>query len=123
MGRHHNRNLGTSTAILTINTHSNPQSDTAEMDQTDHAVLLGKFMVPTMTLETVQYHFNDIHPCLMADVEYTAEDLVGAELWAGWTPLGQRQAHLCLKHLATLPGSNLQDMAGMGCDSTGFQIA
>lgn len=110
-------------AILTIKTDSNPQSDTADMDHADHAVLLGKFTVPSMTLETVQYHFNDIYPSLIAGVEYTAEDLVGAELWADWTPLGQRQAHQCLKHLATLPGARLTDMAVVEYGKTGFQIA
>ena len=79
-----------------------------------HAVVLDKFLVDTMMLQTVQSILEDIFPSLMQGAEYKAEDLVGSELWADWTPLGQRQAHLCLKHLATLPGARLTDLAN-GC--------
>jgi len=83
---------------------------------------LNKFAVDSMTLQNVQSNFEDILPSLMAGVEYAAEDLVGAELWADWTPLGQRHAHLCLKHLASLPGARLVDMAVVECGKTGFVL-
>jgi hypothetical protein len=110
-------------AILTITTNGNGPSDNADMGLNADTVLLNKFKVDSMLLETVQCNFEDILPSLMAGVEYTAEDLVGAELWADWTLLGQRLAYLCLKHLSTLPGARLVDMAVVECGKTGFRIA
>ncbi len=109
-------------AFLTIKTNDSVPSDNSDMDFRDNAVLLNKFAVDAMLLETVQCNFNEILPSLMAGVQYTAEDLVGAELWADWSPLGQRQAHLCLKHLATLPGARLVDMADVEFGKTGFVL-
>ena len=107
---------------LTTNITANlPSSDTA-LALTGRTALLDKFMVDTMLLETVQCNLNEILPCLIAGVDYTATDLIGAELWADWTPLAQRQAHICLKHLATLPGALLTDMACVECGKTSFQI-
>ena len=94
-------------AILTITTNGSGPSDNSDMGSAGNTVLLNKFKVDSMTLQNVQSNFEDILPSLMAGVAYTAEDLVGAEVWADWTPLGQRHAHLCLKHLATLPGARL----------------
>lgn len=94
-------------ALLTINTTGNSPSGSGDMGSAGNTVLLNKFKVDSMTLQNVQSNFEDILPSLMAGVAYTAEDLVGAEVWADWTPLGQRHAHLCLKHLATLPGARL----------------
>lgn len=109
-------------AILTITTSGNGPSDNADMGPAGNTVLLNKFAMDSMLLATVQCNFNEILPSLLAGVEYSAEDLVGAELWADWTPLGQRQAHLCLKHLATLPGARLADMAVVECGKTGFVL-
>lgn len=110
-------------AILTITTTGSGPSGNADMGLTGNTVLLGKFAVDSMVLEAVLCNFNEILPSLLEGVAYTAEDLVGAELWADWTPLGQRQAHLCLKHLATLPGARLMDMADVASGMTSFQIA
>jgi hypothetical protein len=109
-------------AFLTIKTNGSGPSDNSDMDFRDNAVLLNKFAVDAMLLEIVQRNLEDILPSLLAGVEYSAEELVGAELWADWTPLGQRHAHLCLKHLATLPGARLVDMAVVECGKTGFVL-
>ncbi len=109
-------------ALLTIKTNSDRSANNPANGGAAHTVLLGKFNVDSMFLETVQSNFNDILPCLIDGVEYTAEDLVGAALWADWTLFGQRQALLCLKHLATLPAARLTDMATVECGNTGFQI-
>ncbi len=109
-------------AILTITTNGNDSSDNADMGSAGNTVLLNKFKVDSMTLQNVQSNFEDILPSLMAGVVYTAEDLVGAELWADWTLLGQRHAHICLKHLASLPGARLVDMADVDYRKIGFQI-
>ncbi len=98
--------------ILTFTTNGNCPSDNSDMDLRDNTVLLQKFKVDSMLVATVRYKFNEILPSLMAGVQYTAEDLVGAELWADWTPLEQRHAHICLKHLATLPGARLASGSG-----------
>lgn len=112
----------TKMAFLTIKTNGNSPANTPALGGTADTVLLGKFKVDSMLLEIVQSNFEDILPNLMEGGEYTAEDLVGAALWGDWTLLGQRQAHLCLKHLATLPGARLTDMASVECGKTGFQI-
>jgi hypothetical protein len=95
---------------------------------TDHgafgqSVILEKFSVDTLLLEHVRDNFNDILPSLLEDVEYTDEDLVGAALWADWTPLGQRLCHLCLKHLALQPEFRLIDLAFVKPNKTTFHIA
>ena len=85
-------------------------------------ILLGKFTVEADYFDIVESNFNDIHPFLLGGVNYTAEDLVGAELWADLTGFTQRHAHLCLKHIASLPGSRLTDMSSVHCGATSFQI-
>ncbi len=109
-------------AFLTIKTNGNGPSEGVDMGPTGNTVLLNKFKVDSMLLQNVQSNFEDILPSLMAGVEYSTEDIVGAELWADWTLLGQRHAHLCLKHLATLPGARLADMAAVECGKTGFVL-
>ena len=109
-------------ALLTIKNNGDHPAGSTDFGCPEHTVLLGKFKVDSMLLETVQTNLDDILPSLMAGVEYSAEDLVGAELWADWTRIGQRHAHLFLKHLATLSGARLTDMASVGCGKTGFQI-
>jgi hypothetical protein len=92
--------------IKNISKHPTSSTDLGFSEQT---VVLGKFKVDSMLLESVQRNFNDILPNLIEGATYTAEDLVGAALWADWTHEAQRQAHLCLQHLATLPGARLTD--------------
>lgn len=108
-------------AFLTING-SNRNANTTDLGFTEQTVLLGKFKVDSMFLESVQGNFNDILPCLIEGVEYTAEDLIGAAQWADWALAAQRFAYLCLKHIATLPGTRLTDMASVECGSLGFQF-
>lgn len=85
-------------------------------------VLLDKFAVDAMLFEAVQCSLNDIRPCLLEGVDYTAEDLIGAELWSDWAEIAQRQAYLCLKHLATLPETDLIDMANETGGMTSFRF-
>lgn len=68
-------------AFLTINC-SNRNTNNTDLEFTEQTVLLGKFKVDSMLLESVQSNFDDILPSLMDGVEYTAEDLVGTALWA-----------------------------------------
>jgi hypothetical protein len=89
---------------------------------TEYTVVLEKFAVDTMLFEHVQDNFNDILPLLLVGVEYTDEDLIGASLWTELTCFAQRKAHLCLKHLATMPGTRLTDMANESCNKTTFRI-
>ena len=110
-------------ALLTIKTNGNGPANTPALGGAADTVLLGKFKVDSMLLDSVQSNFEDILPSLVEGAMYTAEDLVGAALWADWTLLGQRQAHLCLQHLATLPGARLTDMASVECGSLSFQFA
>jgi hypothetical protein len=88
----------------------------------EYTVVLDKFAVDTFLFEHVQDNFNDILPLLLVGVEYTTEDLIGAALWTDLTCLAQRKAHLCLKHLATMPGTRLTDMANVSCNKTTFRI-
>ena len=106
-----------------IKTNGTQTACSTAMDQIEYTMLLDKFAVDTMLFETVQDNFNDISPCLLVGVEYTAEDLIGAALWVDWTCFGQRQAHLCLKHLATIPGTRLTDMASVAVGKTTFQFS
>lgn len=100
---------------------ANPDiADQMNLDAT--MILLDKFKVNTGYFDLVESCASDIVPFLLEGTEYSAEDLVGAELWAGLTGFGQRQAHLCLKHMATLPGARLIDLASVDCRKTGFQI-
>lgn len=92
------------------------------MNLNDTMILLNKFKVDKLYFEIVESNFNEIYPFLLRGVEYTAEDLIGAELWTGLTRFGQRHAHLCLKHLTTLPGACLTDMSFSAHDKMGFQI-
>lgn len=92
------------------------------MCPTEYMVVLDKFAVDTMLFEYVQDKFNEILPFLLVGVEYTDEDLMGAAPWTELTFFAQRQAHLCLKHLATMPDTRLTDMANESCNKTTFRI-
>jgi hypothetical protein len=77
-------------------------------------IVLDKFKVETEFFELVELEFGEIYPFLLEDAEYSPQDLVGEPLWNDLTSLAQRQAISCLKHLATLPGARLTDLAN-GC--------
>ena len=94
----------------------------AEMCSTDCTVVLDKFAVDSMLFELVEEKFNDILPCLLSGMEYAAEELIGYEWWTELTNLSQRQAHLCLKHMAPMPESRLIDMAIESSNKTTFRI-
>ncbi len=85
-------------------------------------VLLAKYRVDAGYYEMIEASVEDICQCLMQGVEYSAEELVGFELWSGLSLSGQREAHLCLKHMATQPGARLTDMACENCGNTRFQF-
>lgn len=101
--------------------HSKPACASA-LSTIPHTVVLGKFTVDSQLLEAVQCSLNDIRPCLLEGVDYTAEDLIGAELWSDWADITKRQAHLCLKHLATLAETDLIDMANETGGKTSFRF-
>ena len=89
---------------------------------TEYAVVLDKFAVDTNLLYIVTANYNEILPCLLEGREYTAEELMGAEFWADMPSFAQRQAHLCLKHMARMPGTRLVDMAIESINKTTFRI-
>lgn len=85
-------------------------------------ILLGKFKVETEYFEIIESRVSDISPFLLEEIDYTAQDLVGEDLWTELTGFGQRQAVLCLQHLASLPGAGLTDVPSAGGGATSFQI-
>jgi len=93
-----------------------------DMCPMEYTIVLDKFAVDTMLFELVEEKFNDILPWLLEAVEYTPEELIGYEWWTELTTLSKRQAHLCLKHLATLPDTRLSDMGIQNCGKTTFRI-
>jgi hypothetical protein len=93
-----------------------------DIDPSEYTLVLKKFLVDSNFLYLVTASFNEILPCLLEGLDYAAEDLIGAEFWANLSPLAQRKAHLCLKHLATMPGTRLTDMANESCNKTTFRI-
>lgn len=112
--------------IFTINSSTQHSVNNTGIETSLHPdntmILLDKFKVEADYFDIVKANFNDIHPFLLEGVDYSAEDLVGAELWTDLTGFAQRHAHLCLKHMATLPGAHLIDMSGMEIGKTDFQI-
>jgi len=109
--------------FVTIKTNDAYPARNTETGLEGDAILLDKFAVNKMFFETVQDSFNDIRPCLLEGVAYTAEDLIGFELWADWTYFAQRLAYLSLKHIAALPGSGLTEMTSDDSSKTTFQIS
>jgi hypothetical protein len=93
-----------------------------DMCPMEYTVVLEKYAVDSMLFELVEEKFNDILPRLLEGVEYTPEELIGYEWWTELTILSQRQAHLCLKHMATMPDSRLIDMAIESSNKTTFRI-
>lgn len=90
---------------------------------TETMVLLGKYTVHAQFFETIEWRVTDILPHLLSGVTYTPSDLVGEDLWNDVTSLGQRQATLCLRHMATMPGAALREVASSGSDLTLFEIS
>lgn len=114
-------------AKLTLTSTSNRQADNVgaardPMDPEGTMILLGKFKVEKEYFEIIESRVSDIFPFLLAEVDYAAQDLIGQDLWAELTGFGQRQAVLCLQHMATVPGAGLTDMSSTGCGKTSFQI-
>jgi hypothetical protein len=85
-------------------------------------VFLGKYSVHPQFFETIEWRVTDILPHLLAGVAYTPSELVGEDLWSDITSLGQRQATLCLRHMARMPGATLREVAHSGSDLTMFEI-
>ena len=85
-------------------------------------VLLGKFTVHPQFFETIESCVTDILPFLLEGVAYTPLELVGEALWSDISSLGQRQATLCVKHMTTMPGAALREVARTGSDLTMFEI-
>lgn len=92
------------------------------MDPADTTILLGKFTIETGFFEIFESRLNDILPYLVEGVAYTPVELVGEDMWADITILGQRQAVLCLKHMTTLPGSQLRQVEFSGSDLSTFEL-
>lgn len=109
--------------FVTIKTNDNDPSCHDETGFEQFTIVLKKFAVDKMIFDSVLDSFNDIRPCLLEGIEYTAEDLIGFELWADWTYFAQRLAYLSLKHIAALPDSGLIDMASEDSSKITFQIS
>ena len=88
----------------------------------DTMVLLGKFRIEAGFFEMIESRVNDIAPHLLAGVAYHPLELIGEDLWADITSLGQRQATLCLQHMASMPGSQLREAEYSGSGLSAFEI-
>lgn len=62
--------------------------------------VLGKFRVTPMLYQLVAAQLEGIDQNLMVNVEYTAAELMGDEVWSTFGPKGQREMVLCLKQFA-----------------------
>jgi hypothetical protein len=85
-------------------------------------VVLDKFRVETLYFELIESLFQDIYPALLEDVDYTAQELCGEELWADLTSGGKREAIFCLRHLARQDDVPLVEVTCADCGTTQFQI-
>ena len=96
----------------------------AELDAPalDTKVLLDRFRIEAGFFEMIESRVNDIAPHLLAGVAYNPLELIGQDLWADITSLGQRQATLCLKHMASMPGAPLREAEYSGSGLSTFEI-
>ena len=94
----------------------------AQANEHEFKVVLEKFRVETGYFELVESAFMDIYPALLEDVAYTAEEICGEELWADLTASAQRQATLCLRHMAQQDDHPLIEMPCESCGGTTFQV-
>ncbi len=118
-----NTRLHSNTSAHTRNSGGIGGTSSATRESADETmVLLGKFVVHPQFFETIEWRVTDILPHLRAGVAYTPSELIGADLWDDVTSLGQRQATLCLKHMATIPGAALCAVAHSGSDLTMFEL-
>ena len=85
-------------------------------------IVLEKFKVDVAFLSMVQSALEDVLSLLREDTVYYAEDLVGVDLWADLTSPAQREAYICLQHLAEQPGAKLSYSRRFGQHDGGFQI-
>lgn len=114
-------------AVLTITDNTVPHRSGSHaaknpMDLDATMIVLEKFKGDVEFLSMVQSALEDVLPLLLHDTSYCAEDLIGAELWSDFNGTAQRLAHLCLQHLAKLPGANLSYSRSYGDNDGGFQI-
>lgn len=93
-----------------------------EIDSSEYTLVQKKFLVDSNLLYLVTVSFSEILPCLLEDHDYTSEELIGAEFWANMPSIERRKAHLCLKHIATMPGTRLIDVANEKCNKATFRI-
>lgn len=84
-------------------------------------ILSGKFKVETGYFEIIESRVKEILPFLLEGMAYTPLELIGEDLWADLTSFGQRQAVLCVKHLAMMPGAPLQEVEFSGSGLSTFQ--
>ena len=95
----------------------------AQTNEHEFKIVLEKYKIETGYVDLIESVFMDIYPVLMEDVAYTAEELCGEELWADLTRSAQRQATLCLRHMAQRDDHPLIEMACECCGGTTFQVA
>ena len=103
--------------------HSAHERNLASFDNDAEVMILsGKFKVETGFFEIFESRLNDILPYLVEGIAYSPLELIGEDMWADITTLGQRQAVLSLKHMATLPGSQLREVEFSGSDLSTFEL-
>ena len=111
-------------ARRTRKAHGNDSGNSStRVSDAETMILLGKFTVHPQFFETIEWRVTDILPFLLKGVAYTPLELVGEDLWNDITSLGQRQATLCLRHMARMPGAALRAVAHSGSDLTMFEIS
>jgi hypothetical protein len=94
----------------------------AQANEHEFKIVLDKFKVESEYFDFIESVFMDIYPVLMQDIAYTAEELCGEDLWADLTVSAQRQATLCLRHMAQQDDHPLIEVACECCGGTAFQV-
>jgi hypothetical protein len=91
------------------NSHSqqHTQVHAEPMDPDETIILFDKFKVSDSSLRLAQWAIEDVHSLLLKDVAYSAEDIIGNEMWDDLSKPQRRELALCLMHLAQQPDAKL----------------
>ena len=88
---------------------------------TERTIVLHKFKVDAILLESVQNRLNEMLPYLLQDGVYTWQEILGEDFWLDMA-MPRHLPMLCLRHLAQQPGSHLRVPSWSGPDATFFEL-
>jgi hypothetical protein len=91
-------------------------------DPEESTILLDRFKVSRATLARVTSELEAVLPLLQPQTEYSALDILGSKLWARLSHKRQREAVICLQHLAETPGTGLSNSMAWGCQKDVFEV-